>query len=112
ARHANAPVGGHDVGREQVVADQPVLAHEPTDSAPEGQAADACRGDEPAGRGQAEELRLPIEVREGAAALRARRPAGRIDAHAAHAGEVDDEAVVAEGVPGDVVAATAHAGFQ
>ena len=52
-------------------------------------------GDDAAGGGQAEGLRLAVDVGPGGPALRRARCARRVDAHAAHGGEVDHQAAVA-----------------
>ena len=64
-------------------------------------------GDDAAGGRQAERLRLAVELAPGDAALGARRPPRRVDAHALHRRQVDHQAAVADGVAGDVVAAAA-----
>ena len=53
-------------------------------------------------------MRLAIEVAECRAALHLHEPRLGIDQHAAHGGEVDDDAVVAQRPAGDVVAAAPH----
>ena len=62
------------------------------------------RGDLAARRGQPEDLRLPVEVTPGGAALHARRAGDRIDMDSAHLREVDDEPPVVDRLAGDVVA--------
>ena len=68
-------VGGDDVGGEQVVDGQAVLAHQPAEPAAEGQAGDAGVRHGAAGRGQAERLRLAVELAPQHAALARRRAA-------------------------------------
>ena len=79
-----AAVGGDDVGREQVVAGQAVLALQPADAAAEREPGDAGRRDRAAGRRQPERLRLAVELAPGQAGLGARDPAPGIDPHALH----------------------------
>ena len=60
--HARAPVGGDDVGADEVVAGQALLAHEPADAAAEGEARDAGGRDQAAGGREPEGLCLGVEV--------------------------------------------------
>src|SRR5438874_982462 len=53
AGHDNLPVGGDDLGRDEVVARQPVLARQVADAATKRQPRDAGRPDDPTGGGQA-----------------------------------------------------------
>ena len=55
-------VGGDDVNRGQVVEAQAVLAAQPAKPAGQGQAADAGRRNEAAGRRQPVDLRFAVEV--------------------------------------------------
>jgi hypothetical protein len=105
-------VSSDDVGREQVVAGQAVHALQPADAAPEGEAGDARRRYGPTGSGQPERLRLAIELTPGQARLCTRDARGRIHAHALHRREVNDDAVVADGLSCDVVAAAAYGDWQ
>ena len=78
ARVDELPVGRHDVGADEVVAGEAVLAHQPADPAAERVAADAGRRHEPAGRRQPVGLRLVVDGGPGRAAadVRRRRAAG------------------------------------
>jgi hypothetical protein len=49
-----------------------------------------------------------IEVAQGGAAAGTHHARVRIDPHRAHAGQIDHQAIVAQGIAGDVVAAAAH----
>jgi hypothetical protein len=100
-------VGGDERGGEQVVGRQAVLAREPADPAAERQTRHARGGDHAARDAEGEGLRGEVDVGPQGAALDHRRPCRRIDADGAHAGEVDDDAVVAGRMAGDVVAAAA-----
>ena len=102
---AELAVGGDDVDREQVVDRQAVLAAQMTDAAVERQTGDARGRDDPARHGEPEELRLPVAVAPGRAALRPHRLRRRVDVDAAHLRQVDDEAAVVHRVAGDVVTA-------
>ena len=101
-------VGGDDVGREQVVAGEAVLAHQPAEAAAQRQPADAGVGDGPAGRGEAERLGLAVEFAPEQAALGVGRARSGVDADALEAAQVDHQAAVAHGVAGRAVAAAAH----
>jgi len=78
AGHQETAVGGHHVGRDQVVAGEPVATAEIAHAAAERQAAHAGGGDDAAGGGQAERVGGRVEVAPGGPALRARRPVGGI----------------------------------
>ena len=112
ARAHRLPVGGDQVGRDQVVAGQAVLAHQPADAAAEREPGDAGGGDEAAGRGQAEGLGLGVELAPGEAALGPHGARLGVDPDALHRREVDHQAAVAGGVAGHVVAAAAHGDGQ
>ena len=101
-------VGGDELDREQLVDGQPVLAHDPPDAAAERQPRHAGVGHDPAGHREPERLRRPVEL-----ARAARRPAR---APCAPPGstripfirrQVDHDAVVADRVAGEAVAAAA-----
>ena len=62
----------------------------------------------PLGHRQAEGVRGVVHVAPDAAALDAHGAVGRVDADAPHAGQVDDQAVVAGAQAGAVVPAAAH----
>src|SRR5207302_9243661 len=98
-------VGGEGTAGGEVAANGAVLAGEPAEPATERQPADTGIGDRAAGGGQAEGLRLAIEIGPGGAAFGPRRALRRIDAHAAHASQIDHQAALAHGDPGGVVPA-------
>ena len=77
-------VGGHYVGREQAVTGEPVLAQQPADPAAEGEPGDAGARYQAAGDGQAERLRLVVELCPGEPGLRDRPPGDRVDPDALH----------------------------
>src|SRR5207302_4627199 len=100
----DAPVGEDDVGRNQVVASQPVLPGQPADAAAQGEPSDAGVGDRAPGGGQLVGLGLVVEVGP-------LRPAGGagpllagVDLDTPHRRQVDHEAAVARALPGEVVA--------
>jgi hypothetical protein len=107
AGHQEAAVGGHHVGRDQVVAGQPEPAGQVADAAAQGEPAHAGCRDDATGRGQAERVGCGVEVTPGGAALGPRPLARRVDPDAAHAREVDDHAVVDRAEPRDAVGAAA-----
>ena len=72
-------VGGHDLGREQVVDGQAVLAHEVADAAAERDPADADRAGVAEADGQAVLAERRGELRRGQAGLGPRRPAVDVD---------------------------------
>lgn len=108
ARLHEPAVGGHDIDREQVVAGEPVAPGEVSDPPAERQSGNTGAGNEPPCRGQTEHLRLVVEVsprraRSGTSCL-----GNRIDTHSVHGRKVDHQAVVADGLAGDVVPAPVH----
>ena len=108
ARPAQLAVRGDDVDREEVVDREAVLATQVADAAVQRQAGDARGRDDAARHGEPEQLRLPVAVAPGRAALRPHRLRRRVDVDAAHLREVDDEAAVVDRVAGHVVAAALH----
>ena len=79
------PVGDNEIRRQQVVAAETVLPHQPAEAAAQGQSGNAGRRDDPAGAGQSKGLCLMVVFAPGEPCLRARRAPGRIDPHAFHA---------------------------
>src|SRR3712207_5139851 len=99
--------GGHELGGEEVVAGQPVLAFQPAGAAAERQPTDAGRRDTPAGGGEAVLLRRAVDLRPGGAAADARDATDGVDLDVGHAAHVEHEAVVAQRGAGDRVPAGA-----
>ena len=101
-------VGGHQLGREQAVDGQAVLAHQEPDAATKGDPADAHRsgvpeaGDQPVGAGRGGEL-AGCQARLGPGG-----PLLRVDLQSLHAGKVEDDAAVGAAVAGGAVPAAAH----
>jgi hypothetical protein len=112
ARVDDASVGGDDLCRRQVVAGQAVAAQEPAHSAAEREAADAGGGDEATGHGEVEGLGLVVEVAPGHPGLGGHPAPYRIDEGALHRRQIDDDAALAGGEPGDAVSAAAHGDEQ
>jgi hypothetical protein len=107
ARAHEPAVGEHHVGRDQVVDRQAASAGEVAESPAEGDAADAGRGDDAARQREAERMGRVVDVAEQRAAEHARDLRHRVDDHAAHAREVDDEPVVDAAQARAVVSAAA-----
>lgn len=97
--------GGDDVGRDEVVARHPVPAGQPAHPAAQGQTRDAGVGDDPSGRGQREGLRLVVQLAPEDTRVAAGAAPVRVDPHAGHGAEVDDQPAVAHPVPGEAVPA-------
>ena len=74
-----------------------------THAAVERQTGDARRRHDTTGHRKPEELRFPIGVAPGRAALRPHPMGFGIDVHAPHLRQVDHEPAVVDGVAGDVV---------
>ena len=101
-------VGRDEIDREQVIGGQAVLACQIAPAAAEGEPGDAGRGDLAPGGGQAEGLRLVVELAPGEARLGTGCAAHGIDAHALHARQVEHQAAVAHRIARGVMAAPAH----
>jgi hypothetical protein len=78
------------------------------DAASERQPGDAGRADDPSRGGEAEGLGRRVEVEPRHAARGACEPRIGVDRDGTHRREVDHDAVVADAVPGRVVAASAY----
>jgi hypothetical protein len=107
-----APVGGHDIGADKVVEREAVLAHQVADAAAEREAGDAGRRHQAAGGGQAELLRLGVDVLPQAAALDDDALGVGVDADAVHRAEVDEHAALDRREAGDAVAAALHGDLE
>ena len=106
---ANDPAVGRDqIGAQQVVERETVLRHQPADAAAERQARDPGAADNPARRREAVHLGLAIELFPQGATLGPDGAAPRVDVDPLHRRQVDQQAAIESGVPGDVVAAAAH----
>ena len=105
-------VGGHDIGGEQVVDRETVLAHEPADTTAKGESCDAGVADDAAGGGQPVGLCLLVDVAPQGTALHLGRAAVRVDPDGPHRREVDDDPVVAHSGAGHVVAPAPYRDLQ
>ena len=85
-----------------------MLAPQHADAAAQRQAGQAGAGDDAAWRRQPVRQGGGVEVAPGGAAAGPGAPRGGIDAHAAHAAQVDHQPALADAVAGHVVAAAAH----
>ena len=107
ARPDEPAVGGHELDGAQVVDGQPEAALEPPDAATEGQPGDAGVTDDADRADEPVRLGRDVKLAEQRAAVHPGGARRRIDRHAAHPRQVDDEAAVAGRVPGRAVAAGA-----
>ncbi len=104
----SSPVRGDHLGRDQVVARQPVAAGEVADPAAEGEPADAGRGDDPAGRRQPVRAGGVVEAAPGHAAAGPGGPRRRVHRHRGQPGQVRDQRAVRRTETRDAVPAAAH----
>jgi hypothetical protein len=94
----------HDGRTDEVVARQPARPHQEADPAGQRQSADpgvderATRNVEPVRDGRA------VDVLPQRSTLRECEPALRVDRHAPHPAQVDDERILRKRLPGDAVA--------
>ena len=85
-----------------------MLAHQPSETAPQCQPGDSCRCNHTTRRGEAMQLGRTVEFAPGRAALSAHCAMLRIDVDALHPRQVDHQATIPRRVSRDVVTATAH----
>ena len=102
------PVGSHDVGRQQAVDGQPVLAGQVAHAAAESQPAEADGAGVPEAHGQAVSAGRLGELSGGQAGLCPGRAARHIDVDGRHVPQVEHDAAVDDGVGGGAVPAAAH----
>ena len=95
------------IGLDQIVDGKPVLAAEIAVAATESQAGDACRRDDAERDGKTEGVGGVVNIACRAASPHPHGPVCRIDAHALHHRQVDDQPVVDAAESGSVVAAAA-----
>ena len=100
-----APVGGDDLGLDQVVAHEAELALEPPAAAAQREPGDAGGRNAPAGDGEPVLLGRGVDLAPGAAGLDPRRLGRGIDVDALHAAQVDADAAVDDRRAGHAVAA-------
>src|ERR1700693_6525884 len=92
--HGNAaPVGGHNVHCDHVVAGETMLADQPAHATTEGEARNAGRGDYAHRGSKTKRLRFAIELADRRTWLGTYGAAGRIDAYALPGPEIDREGV-------------------
>jgi len=99
---------GDDLGLQEVVDGEPVVAHQPAEAATQAEAADAGVAHDAARGGQTVGLRLVVDVCPQGTTLDAGRAVDEIDGDGAHRREVDDDPVVAHCGAGDVVASASY----
>ena len=99
---------GDHVGGDEVVAGKAVLAQQPADAPAQREPAKPGGGDQAAGRGQAERLRLVVEIGPRSPALRDRTAGLRIDLDCFHQREIENHPTVGRREPGNAVRAAAH----
>jgi len=100
-------VGGHDVRGDEVVAGEAVLAVEPAEAAPEGEARYAGYRDHPEGGRQPERLRLVVELAQSEPGLGFGGASDGVYADALHGREVQHQPAVAHRLARDAVPAAA-----
>ena len=105
-------VRGDELDLDDVVDGQPVLAHEPAQTAAQRQAGDAGRRHDAAGGRLPVDAGGPVVLVPGDATLGPGPPAARVDVDAAHQGQVDHQPAVGHGATGHVVAAAPHRDLQ
>ena len=102
-----SPLGGDDLCRFEIVDRHTVLAAKPAEAPTQrksrnpGGGVDSHRGGKPVGQGRC------VEIRKRGAALGDGPLRGRIHLYRPHVRKIDDEAIVAQRVAGDVVARAA-----
>ena len=101
-------VGGHHLVPEGVVAGQPKLPTQPTDTAAERQPADTRVRHDPRRRRQPERLRRRVERAEQRPALHLRRPGTRVDDDPRIRRQVDHQPIVRHRPPRRTVPAASH----
>jgi hypothetical protein len=101
-------VGGHELGGEQVVAGEPVLALEPARAAAQREPGHAGRGDAASGGGELVGLAGAVDVGPGRTAADAGDSPRGVDLDGVQAAQVDDEAAVAQRPARHGVSARSH----
>ena len=103
-----AAVREHHIGLDQIVNRQAIFAGQVARSAAQREATDAGRRNDARRHRKAEGMGRMVHVALGTARPDAHKARHRIDAHAFHRREVDDNATVATAQPRPVMAAAAH----
>jgi len=104
--------GGDQVHGAEVVHGQAELSRRVAEAAAEREPGEAGGRDEAAGGGEAVGLGLLVEIPDQHARVGARAPALGVHVPRAHRGQVQHQAALARGVPGDVVAASADGDLE
>jgi hypothetical protein len=100
-------IGGHDIGRQQVIEGKAKFPVEVSEAAAQGESRDAGAWYDSSGGGQPERLGLMIKIALGGPAFGARSPVLRIDDNAVHTGQIDYQTVVAHSIADYSVTAAA-----
>jgi hypothetical protein len=106
------PVGGDDVGADEVVAGEAVLTHQPADAAAQREAGNARRRNEAAGGGQAVRLGLVVDIGPDRPAANRGAASDRVHVDVVHRTEIDHDPAIDGGEAGDAVTAPAHGDGQ
>ena len=101
-------IGGDHISGVQIVGSQPEFATEPAEATAKGESGYTGGRVDPKRRGEAEGLRLPIELAERHSWLYTRDALFRVNMHRPHRRQVDQKPAVADRVASDVVAAAAR----
>jgi len=111
-RRDEAAIGQDDVGFEQVVDGQAVLARQVAGATAESEARDAGAADDTERDREPEGVRGVVHVGGRTARLDAHRTSTRIHADALHTREIDDETAVAASQAGTVVPPTTYCNHE
>jgi hypothetical protein len=106
------PVGGDDLGTDEIVGRQAGQPREPAEAATERQAGDTGTADEAARDGETMRLGGGVELAPRRAASAGGTPGDGIDVHCLHGREIDHHPALGQGEPGVVVAPTANRDLQ
>ena len=105
-------IGGHEFDRNEVVESQPILAHQPAESAAQRKAGNSCRRDYPSRHRQFVQLRFAVQFAPGRPALCLHTAPARVNMDSLHQRQVNHQAVIDCRPPRNVMSATAHGHFQ
>jgi hypothetical protein len=104
--------GGDELDGAEVVDGEAVLAHQPAETAAEGEPTDTGRGHDAARAREPVKLSLAVVVAPRRAALSPRAARARVDVDRPHGGQIDHETTVADGVARNVVSAAADGDLE
>jgi hypothetical protein len=105
-------LGGDDLGLDEIVDGEPVLAHEPADAAAQAEAPNPGVAHDAAGGRQTVCLGLVVDVAPQGTALDEGRALDRIDRDGAHRRQVDHDPAVAHCGTGDAVTSAANGDLE